>query len=855
MKKPKLSLGPGGMKGLLIRHIEKIVFGVTILLVLVFVFLGYRLESKLAGRTPDKLQSLATTAVTNIQRSSAAALESERTPREGKGGRYFARVQGIAPLDPLVYSLKPWNQPLGSPNSKREDPEIFAPIKLETTPLTGALCVRAEEGEESLLAKLENAPAPEKKKEKSKDKGRKKSPGAGGLGHGDSNPYGDENFGGLGSGPGGYPGMDDNKDDKKKKDDRPRGPERRYPETKVCGYRPSGSGTSGSSGMMPGLGMPGMGIPGSGMPGPGMPGVGMPGVGMPGVGMPSTGGSDPRGSGPAMGGMGIPSTGAPGMGMPGAPGGGYMGGAGSTVTVAGQPIATSANVIIVKALVPYRKQADEYKRVLGEALGYDPMRDQPRIVFFQAQRVDVTDDPQKEIQEADWQLVMTPKTAQTKAKEQRWHGVMPEVADYNYVDSNATMPVLPMMLRCMDKAMLHSEVPRGKTMAAIATTVDDDEKKKKDDAAGKKEGADGGLDLPGGMPGAGAVGGGFLGPGMGDTRGSGYPGMGGGLPGTGYPGVPGSGYPGMGGMMPGTTGPGAGGYGGSYAAAELVQYKLIRFCDTDVEPGKVYRYRVRVFLEDPNNPNTDPTNGIVNVPPRRRSLSMKVIDRLNKQEADEASKKSYYVLSPWSDATQPVSLPSTARLYTGAVEPQRMAAGGEGAAVQQSEVYGNLVPVVWNDQLAIDVSTETRGYRGSVLNFTKKQFDVLDPVSLVIKILKGYEFKNQFMVLDIRGGEDLPGDRKELVTAPGEFALVDDTGNFRVLNELDDYKEFRRYSFADELVSSSPGSGMGSGGMMPGTGYPGGGMPDLSLPGTGAPGMPGMPGAAGDGGGRKRGRR
>ena len=51
---------------------------------------------------------------------------------------------------------------------------------------------------------------------------------------------------------------------------------------------------------------------------------------------------------------------------------------------------------------------------------------------------------------------------------------------------------------------------------------------------------------------------------------------------------------------------------------------------------------------------------------------------------------------------------------------------------------------------------------------------MLDPGDLVIKLLKGYDFKNQYMVLDIRGGEDLPGDRKELVTSTGEYALMDD---------------------------------------------------------------------------------
>ena len=49
-----------------------------------------------------------------------------------------------------------------------------------------------------------------------------------------------------------------------------------------------------------------------------------------------------------------------------------------------------------------------------------------------------------------------------------------------------------MMLRCMDEAMLHSEVPRGKTVAAIGTAAGDDDEKKKEDAAGKQEGAEGG---------------------------------------------------------------------------------------------------------------------------------------------------------------------------------------------------------------------------------------------------------------------------------------------------------------------------------------------------------------------------
>ena len=178
MKKPKLSLGSGGVKGLFVQHIEKIVFGVAILLVLAFVFLGYRLDSQLDGKTPDGLQSFGATAVANIERPTFEDVKKERTPREGQGGQYSARVDNDDPPDPDTYVIKPWDQPLGKPGSKREDPLVFAPTKLESTALIGPLCIRADEGEKGLLEDLENAPAPElKEKKEKKSRGRSGYPG------------------------------------------------------------------------------------------------------------------------------------------------------------------------------------------------------------------------------------------------------------------------------------------------------------------------------------------------------------------------------------------------------------------------------------------------------------------------------------------------------------------------------------------------------------------------------------------------------------------------------------------------------------------------------------------------------
>jgi hypothetical protein len=57
MKKPKFSFGEQGFKGFLAAHVEKIVLGFVMLLVLYFLYSGYSLEGYNAIRTPRQLKS------------------------------------------------------------------------------------------------------------------------------------------------------------------------------------------------------------------------------------------------------------------------------------------------------------------------------------------------------------------------------------------------------------------------------------------------------------------------------------------------------------------------------------------------------------------------------------------------------------------------------------------------------------------------------------------------------------------------------------------------------------------------------------------------------------------------------
>ncbi len=166
--------------------------------------------------------------------------------------------------------------------------------------------------------------------------------------------------------------------------------------------------------------------------------------------------------------------------------------------------------------------------------------------------------------------------------------------------------------------------------------------------------------------------------------------------------------------------------------------------------------------------------------------------------------------------------------------------------MQQSEPYANVVPVAWQETRAVDVATETRAFRGSVANFSKRAFDVLDPVTLVIKVLRNVDLKTDHLIVDLRGGEDLPGDRKSPLTSAGEVALIDDRGNFVVRNELDDYLDYARFSLADEVSTTSSASGYPG---RPSGPWEAGGSPammDREMP----MGMGPTPGAGGKRGGR-----
>jgi len=240
--------------------------------------------------------------------------------------------------------------------------------------------------------------------------------------------------------------------------------------------------------------------------------------------------------------------------------------------------------------------------------------------------------------------------------------------------------------------------------------------------------------MPGGM-GAGA------GMGVGEDE-SGAGGMGG-MPG-GMGGMPGSmgGMPGGMGGMPGAMG---GNQGGRAAArGALVKYRLFRFFDMSVEPGKTYQYRVRIHFKNPNE-------GV-----KTRFL------------ADPALASGETRASEWCVPTSAIAVPRDNHVLAGTVRP----AGGN------MEARATLMVVKWDQQTAVNAVVEKKDMvRGTLFNFSE---DVLLAKSATgtAAAKQKVNFATDLLLVDISGGEVLPGAGKAarasdiLVMGPdGELAI------------------------------------------------------------------------------------
>lgn len=460
--------------------------------------------------------------------------------------------------------------------------------------------------------------------------------------------------------------------------------------------------------------------------------------------------------------------------------------------VSSTAIARSRNIVALKALIPYQKQLLEYQDALaGNPQFVNDERDTPTYVFFKVERADVTDNPNADPKTLKWQLLSTVSARNLPfVPKAEWDVIPDELVDPTAVlpatdrFGALTLPVPPAVLTDLRKLAGHAEIAwanvyGGEGPAAVAA---DDGKKKAEgpDMVEGPEDPDSALSPMNEGPG---------------------------------------------GYRPGMRGEGSSRYRGGYDESsgstdpKNVVYKLFRFIDFDVQRGRQYRYRVNVMLEDPNHPQL-PTNttgtasvgregaggGIGNDPPPA-SLDKTVEERLRelKKEEEKTGKRKWYRETDWSEASSVVSINDPMQFVGGSVSPPReQPIAGTMARVAASEAVAKTIVVKWDDEYATNVVTQEDVQRGSTLNFTKDA-EALHPVKLEYVELKDYRTRTDAVVVDIRGGERLPGStNKDPMTSPGQVAVIDHTGKLVVLDEAKDLKSWHRYGKVEPIKIEEP---------------------------------------------------
>jgi len=275
---------------------------------------------------------------------------------------------------------------------------------------------------------------------------------------------------------------------------------------------------------------------------------------------------------------------------------------------------------------------------------------------------------------------------------------------------------------------------------------------------------------------------------------------------------------GPGGMMPPGMGPGGmmgggmggmmgGGEGGMGMEIKLPEYRMFRFVDTTVEPGKTYRYRVQISVRNPN----------YGLPAQYLS------------QADLADKP---ILAAKKSEPSPLAhVPDKTGLLVRALR--------KGEARKSKTGYEVLVlaenPETGNYSLK-SLTTEL----GAFANFDKK-------------LAKGPDAKNaesvttNSLLVDARGRVEDGDMKKGGPTGPSEpleLLFLREDGTFSVASAADSQRDYERYAqtlpTADDGKKGKDKDGEGGGSSL----FPGAGGGLFGSPGGGAGSPPGGPGGS-----------
>jgi hypothetical protein len=497
--------------------------------------------------------------------------------------------------------------------------------------------------------------------------------------------------------------------------------------------------------------------------------------------------------------------------------------------------------VVLTGLIDHRKQKDAYDTAFQEAAQWDPQRDYPDYVFYRVERAEV--DPRVETAELKWTPI---HVMNMNAMQDFWLQAGTEVVDPIYLPPprgsvSLAYPLGPLQNRAWGPEVAHPpEIPLAEGPAGLmasaggmggmpdmyggmygagarkkspakggkadAAAEESEEEAAKRLEAEKKARAERRkkarerlnrqpdepdvFETAGGAAGAGMPGyPGGTDPMYGMRSGTGRRPMRGGTAGAMPGAMPGMETSGMASMMPGMRSPvrRRASLGEEEEVEEMqeVEYLLFRFFDFSVQPGKHYRYRVKLVLANPNY-------GML-----PHFLERDGMEKVKTLEAD------------WSEPSPPVAVPRDSQVLV--------------ASTRASDGSASLMMVRFEEKDGVAASEEfVTVQRGQFLNYLGRPAPETGPTGMMggmgpmgpmggmgpmgptgMPYATGtprrrdedaperkVDYITNALLLDVAGGGRLPGRDRSLVE-PGSILLLNADGNLVVQNELDDLPEYR----------------------------------------------------------------
>ena len=259
------------------------------------------------------------------------------------------------------------------------------------------------------------------------------------------------------------------------------------------------------------------------------------------------------------------------------------------------------------------------------------------------------------------------------------------------------------------------------------------------------------------------------------------------------------------------------------------KYKLIRFTDTTVLPNRKYRYRLKVYLNDPNHPALpDPVRQTAgHMPPSLASLHESVQKRIKQLDKDDEAEskrrkvtlRTSWVESDWSEPSDVVELPQMGQFLANSVTPPSMARLSPTVVLPNDQPKASVVAVKWDPAKGADIPAELdKVYRGTLFNFEQPVTKVIHPVTRQVVELAKEKFATGAIVADMQGGEKIQALDKQAdhaLATLGELLIFDAHGNLHVQNEANDVDAVRRVIMKkpEQPAAATPGAE----GLMPGS--------------------------------------